>query len=276
MFCLFIFTGCSYFYPEFVDTRVSSIYITITYDNENLKDMGVTSVSDINLIKQKIEQQGEQYSYQLSLKYKNIINNLYLNEILSNEDKVLYKNHLELYSGWSDSTYIIELKFLSMLSSRIFIRNAGFTEGSIVKNNLFTTHVEEEYEGLFNELPNNSVTTSVNNYFSDGISEVITSNWGAEVEELFDGVEVNYMFLTKNSRMNSNGVVISTSNGSIHYFIDSDEGNNFIFHIVEANRYVWYLLGLTVTMIFLSSYLMIIYFKKTKVGKNSLEDIIKK
>lgn len=274
IFCLGIFFGCSYSYPTHINTSISSIYIIVTYNEGNLRDIGIESNDDLKLIRENIEKKAEEYTDQLLIKYKNIISNLYLNDILTSAESILYKKHLEFSNSWNGSTYKIEMNFFSHTASRIFIKYGGFTKGAIITDKLFTTQVKEEYEGLFTYLPNNLITTSVNNYFNDGILDVIINNLGGEIEESFSGVETNYVFLTDNSRMHSNGIVFNTPKGSIHYFVDNDKENIFIFYIVDANRYVWYLLALTITMIFLATYLIIIYSKKAKRIK--IEDIIKK
>ncbi|MDD4110797.1 MAG: hypothetical protein PHS54_04515, partial [Clostridia bacterium] len=268
-----LFSGCGAITPTYVNTNLTSIYATISYDDENLTEMGVDSIEEIEMIKDDIESKSALYIDQLTLKYRNIINELYDDGLITSNDKIIYRNHLDFYCGWDNESYIIEMRFHSTTASRYFIRYGGEIEENQIENSLFTTKVTEEYTSLFTELPNNMITSLVSDYFNDSLSTIITNEFGQEAEEIFSGTTVSFMFLSSNRRIHSNGQTFDMTEGSLHYFDESEE-NVFIFYRIEANRYVWYILALTLTMIFLAGSLIYIYFKKDD-GKN-VKEISKK
>lgn len=258
-----LFSGCGAIRPNYVNTNMKSIYVVINYDNENLTDIGISSDEDIEIIKDNIESKSRLYIDQLTLKYRNIVNELYDNGLLTSNEKIIYRNHLDFYCGWDNESYIIEMRFHSTTASRFFVKYGGDAEETVINNNLFTTKVTEEYTNLFIQLPNNMIATSISDYYNDSLSTVILNAFGQDAEENFSGVTVSFMFLSSNSRIHSNGIVFNTIDGSLHYF-DETEENNFVFYRIEANRYVWYLLALTITMIFVAGALVYIYFKESK------------
>lgn len=266
-----LFSGCGVIRPTYVNTNMKSIYITVSYDAENLADIGIFTDEDIEILKDNIELKSGLYIDQLTLKYRNIINDLYENELITSNEKIIYRNHLDFYCGWDNESYIIEMRFHSNTASRFFVKYGGEAEETITNNNLFTTKVTEEYIKLFTQLPNNMITTSVSDYFNNSLSTIILSQFGQEAEESFSGISVSFMFLSSNSRIHSNGLVFNTIDGSLHYF-DENEENNFIFYRIEANRYVWYLLALTITMIFVAGELVYIYFKEGNKIIKSIKD----
>lgn len=265
IFSTMLFGGCSTTSTStFVSTDVSSIFITVTYNQDNLTEIGIDAESEINLVKSEIESKANAYMNQLLIKYRNIINTLNESGAITNNEKIIYKNHMNLYNGWDNETYIMELRFYTKTASRLFIKYGGEAKETEILNNLFTTKVKEEYSKIFTSTSSNLISTSFNNYFNDSLSNIILTNFGEQAKNQFDDVIINYMFLTTNSRVHSNGTVVETTEGSLHCFVDSDEENVFIFYKVDANRYVWYVFALTITMIFIAVMLVYIYFKKDK------------
>jgi hypothetical protein len=242
--------------------QTSSIFVTITYNENNLEQIGIDSESELEIIEDEIEDLSRPYMDELILKYRNLINNLYTEGIISSNDKIIYKNHLEIYSGIDSNNYVIELRFYSTNAARIFIKYGGQTDGAEISDQLFATKVTERYADLFTSTPNNILETSVTDYYNEGIEETILGNFGGEAKEGFSGVFVSYMFLLENSRVHSNGSVVKTSEGSLHCFDDAED-NIFIFYQITAKPFVWYLLALAITMVFLAISLIVIYFKKT-------------
>lgn len=277
LFSVMLFSGCSTTAQStFVNTDVNSIYITITYNPENLIEMGIDSEAELNLIKSEIEAKSSAYMNQLLIKYRNIVNLLHAGGSINDNEKIIYKNHLNLYSGWDNETYIIELRFHTKTASRLFVKYGGEAKETEILERLFTNKITEEYSKIFTSTPNNLISSSVNNYYNEGLATVILNNFGEEIKNQFNDVTVNYMFLTANSRMHSNSSVVETSEGNLHCFVDKDEENVFVFYKVEANKYVWYLFALTITMIFIAIMLVYIYFKKDKIVVNAvLEDEIR-
>ncbi len=272
-----LFTGCTTVNGvNYVNTDISSIYVVLNYDEDNLSSIGIDAENEISLVKDDIEEKASLYMDQMLQKYKDIINYLNANELLSDNEKIIYKNHLNFYSGWDNENYVIEFRFYSKTASRIFVKYAGETEGAVITNNLFTTKVTERYTEIFSKTPDDIITNTLEEYFNDSLDNVILDNFGETAKNNFSGISVNYMFLTTNSRIHSNGEIINTTQGPVHLFEDSEE-NVFEFYRIEANRYVWYLFALTITMVFLAIGLMVVYFKKDKKGlKNDQNDSILK
>lgn len=268
LICVGLFAGCTTTSGvSYVNIDVTSIYIAVSYDEDNLEKIGIDTDGETLLIKQDIELKASSYMDQLLKKYRDIINAIYSNGAITDNEKILYKNHLSMYSGWDDESYIIELRFYTTTASRIFIKYGGTTEGADISSSLFITTVTEEYTDLFTDTPDSIISISVNDYFTNSVSNVIFTNFGGTAQTNFDGISVNYMFLTDNSRLHSNGILIDTTEGTLHYFTDSDEGNSFAFYRIEVNRYVWYLFALTVSMIFIAILLIVVYFRKDNKTK---------
>lgn len=262
-----LFTGCTN-NINYINTKIASVFITVSYDALNLTEIGADTEEELALIKNEIEEKSAGYISQLSLKYRNIINTLNTNGFLTDNEKILYRNHLNFYSGWEGETYIIELRFYTPTAARLFMRYGG-TAKSDIYSKLFTTTVEEKYIDLFTSTPGNLITTSVTEYYDNGVSEIILNNFGAAAQENFNGVEIGFMFLSSNPRVHSNGYVVKTNNGSLHCFVEGEDFNDFVFYKIEANRFVWYTFALTATMVFVAIGLMVIYFKKEKNEENT-------
>jgi cbb3-type cytochrome oxidase subunit 3 len=271
-----LFSGCTvYSGLSYVDTRFSSYYLVVTYDDENLEEIGITGNEDITWMKSKIENLSENYMDQMLKKYRDIINSLNSSGQLTDNERIIYKNHLKMYSGWNDNMYVIEMRFYSLSASRLFLKYGGIYEPAQKVSNLLTTKTAEQYSKIFSRTPDNIISTSLEDYYNLTIINEINGRFGEGAAEGFIGLDFSYMFLSQNSRLHSNGVVVSSQEGTLHCY-DSMENNSeniFIFYTLEANRFVWYLLALTVTMCFIAVYLIVIYFRKDKKGSISKKSL---
>lgn len=262
---LSLFSGCTsnasgeeVFYD--IGLNISSIYITISYDEENLTDVGIDNSTEINLFKTNIEERSGIYIEELKLEYRNILSELYNDEKISSNQRIIYGNHLDFYCGWDDETYIVEMRFYSNIASKIFIRNAGATEDQVFEDKLLVRKVTDEYLDIFTSTPNDIITSTLSNFYNISLEEII-EDLSLEVDD-FEGIDISYMFLSSNPRLHSSGNSFDTTGGNLHVF--NEEDDSFAFYLVSPKLYVWYLLALTITMIFLAVLLIIIYFKKEK------------
>lgn len=255
-----LFSGCSINVPNYVNTNISSIFITVSYDEPNLTQIGMNSNTDKEEFREELEKASQKYLNKLNLKYRSTLDDLASRGGIDANERILYKNHLQLYSGWDENTYIMELRFHSLTASRIFVKYCGEMEVETL-NELFAIRVSEKITGLMGSL--SDFTGSVTDYYNSSLENSLENFGGDLLIEDFEGIEVEYMFVSSNKRLHSNGVVLAGVEGHVHHFKDLD-GDSFIFYRIEAQRHIWYLLSFTVTMVFIAISLVIIYFKKNK------------
>lgn len=263
--CFFTFVGCSSASgSRSVNTSFSSIYMIIDCDSENLTEIGVNEESEIIEVKNTITDLASEYVKEIRTKYVSILNDLKEEQKITQNEKILYKNHLTPYVGWDKNTYVIEFRFYSQDSSRLFIKYGSEFNSVENEQGFWATSTKESFSKLFSDVPNNLIATTVIDYYTNGVKASLAGVAGVDAQN-FSGLSIDYLFLSTNSRLHSDTADISEiemGDGHLFCFNDNGEEIEFSFYTLQANRLVWYLLALAITMIFVAVYLAVIYFKK--------------
>ena len=274
LFINFCFVGCtSASNLSSINTNFSSIYFAIDFSETGFNDMGN---EDQARLKVEMNNLAGGYIEGIKLRYNKILDNLAYSNKITTSQKILLKNHLTPYVGWNDSSYIIEFRFYSTLSSRIFITSAEYS-GAVNENGTFSTKTYEKYGLLFSKTETNITDSGVEEYFNYKIREAIRSLGNGLIDN-FKNPNYYYFFVTENPRLHAVNAdeTVSLVNQQIFCFYSSNEGvePTFEFYVVQANQFVYYLIALAITFMFLAVYLIIIYFKTNKDNNMKYSDEI--
>lgn len=265
--CSFPLIGCtSARNLSSVNTKFSSLYFVLDTSKANLKNM--TSAEE-SAVKNAIETQASKYLQELKLRYYNALDKQEELGTISTNEKVIYKNHFTPYVNWDGQNYIMELKFYSSISSNIFLQSS---ENYEIKNveETFSTKTYVKYSGIFSKTPNNIITSTLENYFSDKIKADL-SLVGSESLSKLGEINYYYLFLSENARVHALGTSEIASLGEKTAFCFDSATTDYEFYVVQANALAYYLLALAITFVFISIYLIVIYFKKDKKTDDMIE-----
>ncbi len=265
LFCSLPLVGCtSARNLSSVNTKISSLYLVADLSEAKLSSM---TSEEKSAVKSAFETQSNKYLLELKTRYYNALEEQAdLGKITSNE-KVLYKNHMSDYVSWDENKFLIELKFYSTFASKIFLESgAGFQIEN--KEEMFCTKTYVSYGQIFSKTPNAIITTTVEDYFNDKIKANLA---GIGAESKLGNINYYYLILCESPIIHATGTTDEVSVGDKSVFCYDSSKELFDFYVVQANTLVYYLLALAITFVFISIYLVVIYFKKDKKEEDNFE-----
>lgn len=260
--CGFMFVGCtSATNLSAVNTKFTSLYFAIEVDQTQF---GALSENEKIILKSNVTTSANNYIRELKTRYYQAIESYRLSNKITSNESIIYKNHLTPYLGWTDNTFLIELRFYSTTASRIFVKSAEYS-GAINEELTFQTQTYEKFSKVFSQTPNNLITSSLEQYFLDSIN----SN-----SQNLD-VDFYYLFATESAKLHSSNAdeAVETVNGSIFCFYSNEnfEEIEFEFYVVQANVLIYYLICLAIVFVFLAIYLVVIYILKFRKQQKQVE-----
>ncbi len=256
-----------------INTAFSSLYFVIDCSESGINLM---NEDEKLLFQNTVQNQASNYIQQIKSRYYNILNQLEASKIITSGQKIIYKNHLTPYVGWSDNIYTIEFRFYSSTASRLFITSSKYS-GALNEESSFSTKTTEKFKNIFSQTPSGIVTTSLEQYFTNSVESALLA-LGEQSFEKFTGINYYYLFISENPRLHSSNAneVLNLGSSSVFCFYSLENNNEieFEFYVVQANAVAYYLLALAITFVFISIYLIILYFKKDKkeIVENSLNN----
>lgn len=265
LFCSLPLVGCtSARNLSYVNTKISSLYLVADLSESKLSSM---TSEEKSAVKSAFETQSNKYLIELKTRYYNALEEQAdLGKITSNE-KVLLKNHMSDYVRWDENKFIIELKFYSTFASKIFLESgAGFQIEN--KEEMFCTKTYVSYGQIFSKTPNAIITTTVEDYFNNKIKANLA---GIGAESKLGDINYYYLIVSESPIIHATGTTDEVSVGDKSVFCYDSSKELFDFYVVQANTLVYYLLALAITFVFISTYLVVIYFKKDKKEDENFE-----
>lgn len=264
LFCSLPLVGCtSARNLSSVNTKISSLYLVADLSESKLSSM---TSEEKSAVKSAFETQSNKYLIELKTRYYNALEDQAdLGKITSNE-KVLLKNHMSDYVRWDENKFIIELKFYSTFASKIFLESgAGFQIEN--KEEMFCTKTYVSYGQIFSKTPNNIITTNIEDFFNNKIKDNLATLGDSKLEN------INYynLIVSESPIIHATGTTDEVSVGDKSVFCYDSSKELFDFYVVQANTLVYYLLALAITFVFISIYLVVIYFKKDKKEDENFE-----
>ena len=264
LFCSLPLVGCtSARNLSSVNTKISSLYLVADLSEAKLSSM---TSEEKSAVKSAFETQSNKYLLELKTRYYNALEEQAdLGKITSNE-KVLLKNHMSDYVRWDENKFIIELKFYSTFASKIFLESgAGFQIEN--KEEMFCTKTYVSYGQIFSKTPNNIITTNIEDFFNNKIKDNLATLGDSKLEN------INYynLIVSESPIIHATGTTDEVSVGDKSVFCYDSSKELFDFYVVQANTLVYYLLALAITFVFISTYLVVIYFKKDKKEDENFE-----
>lgn len=264
LFCSLPLVGCtSARNLSYVNTKISSLYLVADVSESKLSSM---TGEEKSAVKSAFETQSNKYLLELKTRYYNALEEQAdLGKITSNE-KVLLKNHMSDYVRWDENKFIIELKFYSTFASKIFLESgAGFQIEN--KEEMFCTKTYLSYGQIFSKTPNNIITTNIEDFFNNKIKDNLATLGDSKLEN------INYynLIVSESPIIHALGTTEAVKMGNKSVFCYNTSRELFTFYVVQANTLVYYLLALAITFVFVSIYLVVIYFKKDKKEDENFE-----
>ena len=248
-----------------VNTNFSSYYFVADFSS----GYGALTESEQAVLKNKVEDLASDYLDDIRLGYYAALTSVKEQGFITENEKIIYKNHLSSYMNWNDGAFAIELRFASKASSRIFIRSAEYS-GAENDATTFKTVTTEKFKGVFSKTKNNIITTSLEEYFETGAKSALRT-LGEETVNKIPNIEFYYMFVTQNVKLRAKNAneTMEIAGGTIYcFYSNSDYAEpEFEFYVVQANRLLYYLICLAIAFIFVAIYLIVIYFKRPKNDK---------
>lgn len=248
-----------------VNTNFSSYYFVADFSS----GYGALTESEQAVLKNKVEGLASDYLDDIILRYYAALTSFKEQGFITENEKIIYKNHLSSYMNWNDGAFAIELRFASKASSRIFIRSAEYS-GAENDATIFKTVTTEKFKGVFSKTKNNIITTSLEEYFETGAKSALRT-LGEETVNKIPNIEFYYMFVTQNVKLRAKNAneTMEIAGGTIYcFYSNSDYAEpEFEFYVVQANRLLYYLICLAIAFIFVAIYLIVIYFKRPKNDK---------
>lgn len=248
-----------------INTNFSSYYFVADFSS----GYGALTESEQAVLKNKVEGLASDYLDDIILRYYAALTSFKEQGFITENEKIIYKNHLSSYMNWNDGAFAIELRFASKASSRIFIRSAEYS-GAENDTTTFKTVTTEKFKGVFSKTKNNIITTSLEEYFETGAKSALRT-LGEETVNKIPNIEFYYMFVTQNVKLRAKNAneTMEIAGGTIYcFYSNSDYAEpEFEFYVVQANRLLYYLICLAIAFIFVAIYLIVIYFKRPKNDK---------
>lgn len=245
-----------------VNTNFSSYYFVADFSS----GYGALTESEQAVLKNKVEALASDYLDDIILRYYAALSSFEEQGFITENEKIIYKNHLSSYMNWNDGAFAIELRFASKASSRIFIRSAEYF-GAQNETTTFKTVTTEKFKGVFSKTKNNIITTSLEEYFETGAKSALRT-LGEETVNKIPNVEFYYMFITQNVKLRAKNAneTLEAAGGTVYCFYSNSDYSEleFEFYVVQANRLIYYLICLAIAFIFVAIYLIVIYFKRPK------------
>lgn len=245
-----------------VNTNFSSYYFVADFSS----GYGALTESEQAVLKNKVESLASDYLDDIILRYYAALTSFKEQGFITENEKIIYKNHLSSYMNWNDGAFAIELRFASKASSRIFIRSAEYS-GAQNETTTFKTVTTEKFKGVFSKTKNNIITTSLEEYFETGAKSALRT-LGEETVNKIPNVEFYYMFITQNVKLRAKNAneTLEAAGGTVYCFYSNSDYSEleFEFYVVQANRLIYYLICLAIAFIFVAIYLIVIYFKRPK------------
>mgnify|MGYP004650779305 FL=1 len=245
-----------------VNTNFSSYYFVADFSS----GYGALTESEQAVLKNKVEALASDYLDDIILRYYAALSSFEEQGFITENEKIIYKNHLSSYMNWNDGAFAIELRFASKASSRIFIRSAEYS-GAQNETTTFKTVTTEKFKGVFSKTKNNIITTSLEEYFETGAKSALRT-LGEETVNKIPNVEFYYMFITQNVKLRAKNAneTLEAAGGTVYCFYSNSDYSEleFEFYVVQANRLIYYLICLAIAFIFVAIYLIVIYFKRPK------------
>ena len=245
-----------------VNTNFSSYYFVADFSS----GYGALTESEQAVLKNKVEALASDYLDDIILRYYAALSSFEEQGFITENEKIIYKNHLSSYMNWNDGAFAIELRFASKASSRIFIRSAEYS-GAQNETTTFKTVTTEKFKGVFSKTKNNIITTSLEEYFETGAKSALRT-LGEETVNKIPNVEFYYMFITQNVKLRAKNAneTLEAAGGTVYCFYSNSDYSEleFEFYVVQANRLIYYLICLAIAFIFVAIYLIVIYFKWPK------------
>lgn len=264
LFCSLPLVGCtSARNLSYVNTKISSLYLVADLSESKFSSM---TSEEKSAVKSAFETQSNKYLLELKTRYYNALEEQEgLGKITSNE-KVLLKNHMSDYVRWDENKFVIELKFYSTFASKIFLESgAGFQIEN--KEEMLFTKTFITYGQIFSKTPNNIITTNIEDFFNNKIKDNLATLGDSKLEN------INYysLILCQSPAIHALGTTEDVNMGNKSVFCYDTNRELFAFYVVQANTLVYYLMALAITFVFISIYLVVIYFKKDKKEDENFE-----
>lgn len=245
-----------------VNTNFSSYYFVADFSS----GFQTLTESEKVVLENKVETLAGDYIDDIVLRYFAALNSFNEQGFITENEKIIYKNHLTSYMNWNEGVFAIEFRFASKASSRIFIRSAEYS-GAENQTTTFKTVTTEKFKGVFSKTKNNLITSSLEEYFESG-AKVALLALGEETANKIPNIEFYYMFITQNVKLRAKNAdeALEASGGTVYcFYANSDYSEpEFEFYVVQANRLIYYLICLTVAFVFVAIYLIVIYFKRPR------------